>query len=79
MKGNSIHAATCKAITVINNAVPCPMFSIIRQVIASISGFTLLAPDKYHQPILNFDLTLGPLRVSLIHHRFYAQGEYLTN
>jgi hypothetical protein len=82
MKGNSIHTATCflgtEAIThVINNSVPCPVFSNIRHIIASISGFTVFAHDKYHQLILDFDFTLDYYRVSLIHHHYYAQGDYL--
>jgi hypothetical protein len=61
---------------IINSELLDSVFSNIR-ISSSGSSSPLLTPDKYHPPLLDFDLTLDCHRISLAHHRSYAQGDYL--
>jgi hypothetical protein len=61
----------------IDSALLDLVHSNISDLSASISSSPVVTPDKYHPPLLDFNLTLDSLRVSLTPHCSYAQSDYL--
>jgi hypothetical protein len=82
IKGN-FHKATCflghvqRNNSSIHTALLDLVFSKFSDLSAGISSSPVVTPDKYHPPLLGFNLTIDCHRVSLTAHSSCAQGDFL--